>query len=104
MNFFKTNKEQLKSEFHDRTLQTDRVWASTLVKDRRIFFIIIIVYACLAYLFFPKNPEIYLGVGIPLFYLCWLVLINFIDNNRFLEQVSNSSTANLAHKYSSDKD
>ena len=102
MNFFKVDRSQLKTEFFNRTVNTDKTWASELIKDKIKFFIILVLYFGLAYFFFPTKPEIYLGIGIPLFYIGWLILINFIDSNRFSEQISNSTTANLAHKYTSE--
>ena len=85
MSFFPINRSQLKTEFFNRTVSTDKTWASELIKDKIKFFIILVLYFGLAYFLFPTKPEIYLGIGIPLFYISWLILINFIDNNRFSE-------------------
>ena len=104
MEFFKLNKKQLKSEFYDKVKHTDAEWVTTKTKDRIFFFILVAIYLVLSVFFFPHKPEIYFGVGLPLFYLCYIILINFIDSNRFTEQIVNSTTANVAHKYTSGED
>lgn len=75
----------------------DAEWSSIARKDIMFFLILVFIYACCALFLFPNKPEIYLGVGMPLFYVGWKFMTNIVDTNRFLERIEAASQVSMAH-------